>query len=64
MSGRRCLGSSTGSGSNTISTVGAGDLEHELGQLEHGELVGVADVHRADVVGLEQREEPGDLVVT
>ena len=29
----------------------AGDLEHELGQLEHRELAGVADVDRPGVVG-------------
>ena len=62
MSGRRCFGSSVGSGSNTRSLTLPGDLEHELGELEHGELVRVADVHRADVVGLEQRAQPLDLV--
>ena len=65
MSGWRCVGSSIGqrlehdlrrSTPVTSSTV--------LGQLEDRELVGVADVHRADVVGLEQtRGCPAHLVV-
>src|SRR5438046_531001 len=33
------------------------DLQDELGQLLDGELVGVADVDRADEVGVEQGEE-------
>src|SRR4051812_23317931 len=41
----------------------AGDVDHRLGELEDRELVRVADVHRADVVGLEQRRDAADLVV-
>src|SRR6476659_7345108 len=40
-----------------------GYLEHLLRQLENRELVGVADVHRPDVVAVEQGENPPDLVV-
>src|SRR4051795_1936318 len=39
---------------------GARDLEHLLRQLEDGELVGIADVDRSDVVAVEQSEEAAD----
>src|SRR5436305_4478103 len=35
----------------------AGDLEYPVGQLEDGELVGVADVHLADVVRVQQDQQ-------
>ena len=41
----------------------AGELEHQLGQLADRELVRVADVDRRRDVGVEQGEEPADLVV-
>ena len=46
MSGRRLAGSSTGKGSKTTGELGAGDGEDLLGQLQHGDLSGVADVDR------------------
>ena len=55
MSGWRCVGSSIGQRLERDLRRRAGDVEHRLGQLEDRELVRVADVHRADVVGLEQR---------
>ena len=63
MSGRRRVGSSVGSGSNTSSDLDARDLAHELGQLQHRELDRVADVDRVDDVGVEEREDPAHLVV-
>ena len=47
MSGRRRVGSSVGSGSWTIVDDDPVSAEHGVGQLEHRQLVGVADVHRA-----------------
>ena len=52
-----------GSGSNAISDVEPVTSMHGLGQLQDRELVRVPDVHRPDVVGVEQRDEPADLVV-
>ena len=63
MSGWRRVGSPIGSGSNTSSDVEPATSQHELGQLEHRELVRVADVDRIDDVGVEQREDPAHFVV-
>src|SRR3954452_324877 len=41
----------------------AGDLQYALGQVEDGELVGVADVHRTDVVRVQQGQQAANLVV-
>ena len=46
MSGRRRVGSSVGSGSYDDRRGRPGQRQHGVGQLEHGELVGVPDVHR------------------
>src|SRR5437588_204845 len=40
-----------------------GELHDDVGQLPDGELVGVADVHGTDVVGVEQPEQAPDLIV-
>ena len=63
MSGQRRVGSSSGSGSKTISDVEPVSSSTIFGQLEHGALVGVPDVHRAVEVGVEQGEEPAHHVV-
>ena len=41
----------------------ARDLAHERRELQHRELDRIADVHRLDDVGVEQREDPAHLVV-
>src|SRR5450755_2172020 len=38
-------------------------LQHRLGELEQGELVGVADVHRVVVARLREGDDPADEVV-
>src|SRR3984893_7464086 len=43
--------------------TGSRDLEHGVGKLQHGELVRVADVHRAGPVGVEEGEDALHLVV-
>jgi hypothetical protein len=40
-----------------------GHLEHQVGQLAHRELVGVADVDRPDLVAVEQSQDAAHLVV-
>src|SRR3954447_16805202 len=40
----------------------ARNLAHELGELEHGELHRVADVHRPDDIGVEQRQDASHFV--
>ena len=65
MSGRRWRGSSCGRGLCTSLELGAGERQHLLRQLQHGELAGVAEVDRAgDVVGrVHQAHEALDQVV-
>ena len=63
MSGWRCVGSPIGQRLEHDLRVRLGDLAHELGELEHRVLVGIADVHRLDDVGVEQRDEPAHFVV-
>ena len=46
MSGRRTAGSSAGNGTLIDRRARAGELEHELGELAHRDLVRVADVDR------------------
>src|SRR6266513_1355703 len=41
----------------------SGDLEHGMSELEHGELVRVADVHRTGPVGVVEGEDAAYLVV-
>src|SRR5256714_3316778 len=41
----------------------ARDLEHGVGELEDGELVRVADVHRTGPIGVEEGEDAAHLVV-
>src|SRR2546421_1184650 len=41
----------------------AGDLEHGVSELEHGELVRVADIHRTGPIGVEEGEDAAHLVV-
>src|SRR5690242_10954131 len=43
--------------------AGPGDLEHRVGELQHGELVRVADVHRTVPVGVEEGGDAAHLVV-
>ena len=58
MSGWRWVGSSTGSGSNAISDDDPVTSSTASRELEDRELVRVPDVHRTDVVRLEQAEDP------
>src|SRR6266508_2868321 len=41
----------------------SGELAHDVRELEHGEFVGVPDVHRTVPVGVEQGDDAADLVV-
>ena len=59
MSGRRRVGSSAGSGRCTIDRRRPGRRSMTVGELEHGPLVGVADVDRPGDVRVEQGEQPG-----
>ena len=62
ISGWRTLGSSVGQGLCSIGAALPVISEHQLGQLEHGELGGVADVGRVDPVALEEPVDPVDQV--
>ncbi len=63
MSGLRTEGSSVGRSMNSMRRVGAGDLADQLGELQHGQLVRVADVHRPAQVREQQPDRPVDQVV-
>src|SRR4029450_4870544 len=43
--------------------VAPGDVEHGLSELEHGALIGIAEVDRTDVIALEEPQEAVDQVV-
>ena len=62
MSGQRRVGSSVGSGSKTMSDGEPVTSSDEVGQVEHGAFVGVADVDRADERGVEEGHQAPDLV--
>ncbi len=62
MSGRRRVGSPTGSGSNTISDVEPVTSRTTSDELEHRDLVRVADVDRIDDVRVEERDDPAHFV--
>ena len=63
MSGRRWTGSSTGSGSNTISDDEPGDLEHELGQLGIVNSSGLPMLTGPTYVESSRARNAADLVV-
>ena len=63
MSGRRCVGSFSGSDSYTIRLLGAGRLDHLRGELEERELLGIAEVDGVVLTGQREPPDPGDEVV-
>ena len=61
-SGRRCLGSSTGSGFVDDLALAAGEFGDELGEIEDGELGRVADVDGLVEIGLGEAVDAVDEV--
>src|ERR1035441_3947280 len=62
MSGRRCLGSSSGSGSNRILLFEPVAFQNLLGALQYSELARVADVDGVVLLGPRQAQNAFDFI--
>src|SRR3984957_2669848 len=46
-----------------VGRSGTGELDNQLGQLQHGVLIGVPNVYRTGEVRVQQGQEPANLIV-